>query len=184
MAIRMQTFCCGCNLRTGIMLIGLFGIFSNGVGIYWNHTAAETGELDAIANLPRIQKSFSRFEYGCPCIFRRFNVGGCLSFDFLLHAEQISDTFLDYLANLCDFRLLHFEHFSHVCLGGVLVFVLLEHLRMAVNGVLHSCGVLIHRYSWSGTNIVTNEWKLAPSIRWTCLIHQNQSYACACCCDF
>lgn len=48
MAIRMQTFCCGCNLRTGIMLIGLFGIFSNGVGIYWNHTAAETGELDAL----------------------------------------------------------------------------------------------------------------------------------------
>lgn len=44
----MQTFCCGCNLRTGIMLIGLFGIFSNGVGIYWNHTAAETGELDAL----------------------------------------------------------------------------------------------------------------------------------------
>ena len=30
----------------------------------------------------------------------------------------------------------------------------------SVTGVLHSCGVLIHRYSWSGTNIVTNEWKL------------------------
>ena len=29
-----------------------------------------------------------------------------------------------------------------------------------LSGVLHSCGVLIHRYSWSGTNIVTNEWKL------------------------
>lgn len=39
-------------------------------------------------------------------------------FVFLSSAEQISDTFLDYLANLCDFRLLHFEHFSHVCLGG------------------------------------------------------------------
>lgn len=33
------------------MLIGLFGIFSNGVGIYWNykvHTAEETGELDTL----------------------------------------------------------------------------------------------------------------------------------------
>ena len=29
-----------------------------------------------------------------------------------------------------------------------------------LSGVLHSCGVLIHRYSSSGTNIVANEWKL------------------------
>ena len=31
-----------------------------------------------------------------------------------------------------------------------------------LSGVLHyySCGVLIHRYSSSGTNIITNEWKL------------------------
>ena len=29
-----------------------------------------------------------------------------------------------------------------------------------LSGVLHSCGVLIHRDSSSGTNIVTNEWKL------------------------
>ena len=29
-----------------------------------------------------------------------------------------------------------------------------------LSGLLHSCGVLIHRYSSSGTNIVTNEWKL------------------------
>lgn len=55
MAILVRTCCCGCDLRTGILLIGLFGFLWSGLVIYQNvkdYKADQAEEAEALKTLP------------------------------------------------------------------------------------------------------------------------------------
>ncbi|XP_073228217.1 uncharacterized protein [Porites lutea] len=42
MAILVRTCCCGCDLKTGILLIGILGVLGSGYGIYAGFNGAKT----------------------------------------------------------------------------------------------------------------------------------------------
>ncbi|XP_022779678.1 uncharacterized protein LOC111321149 [Stylophora pistillata] len=55
MAILVRTCCCGCDLRTGILLIGLFGFLLSGLAIYQNvknYKTERAEDADALKTLP------------------------------------------------------------------------------------------------------------------------------------
>lgn len=55
MAILVRTCCCGCDLRTGILLIGLFGFLLSGFSLYQNvknYKADHAEEAEALKTLP------------------------------------------------------------------------------------------------------------------------------------
>ncbi|KAL9951905.1 hypothetical protein ACROYT_G044651 [Oculina patagonica] len=54
MAVLVRTCCCGCDLRTGILLIGIFGLLGSAYGIYagYNSYKVLTDARDSDKDLP------------------------------------------------------------------------------------------------------------------------------------
>ncbi|KAL9951894.1 hypothetical protein ACROYT_G044637 [Oculina patagonica] len=66
MAILVRTCCCGCDLRTGILLIGILGLLSSGYGIY--------SSFDAYKTLTRIENGPQQTLEKLPVAYKYFKV--------------------------------------------------------------------------------------------------------------